>query len=190
MNTSGTNTCPQCQVCLKIGHTATMCWYHFNEEYVPEQRTAAAGTSYDADNNWYTDSSATDHITGELDKLTMHDAYNGTEQIHVANGAGMEISHVGTSIIPTLVTILFSTTFFMFPRQARILSPFINLPLTMICLLNFIPFISRSRIEKRGRCCCTGHVKVVCTLSHHPHPSFSSLSLVPLDYLLIIGIIV
>jgi hypothetical protein len=31
----------------------------------------------------------------------MHDAYNGTDQIHAVNGAGMEISHIGTSIIPT-----------------------------------------------------------------------------------------
>jgi hypothetical protein len=31
----------------------------------------------------------------------MHDAYNGTDQIHVANGADMEITNVGTSIIPT-----------------------------------------------------------------------------------------
>jgi hypothetical protein len=31
----------------------------------------------------------------------MHDAYTGSDQIHTASGAGMEISHVGTSIIPT-----------------------------------------------------------------------------------------
>jgi hypothetical protein len=31
----------------------------------------------------------------------MHDAYNDTDQIHVINGVGMEISCVGTSIIPT-----------------------------------------------------------------------------------------
>jgi hypothetical protein len=31
----------------------------------------------------------------------MHDAYNGTDQIHAVNGAGMEISHIGTSVIPT-----------------------------------------------------------------------------------------
>jgi hypothetical protein len=31
----------------------------------------------------------------------MHDAYNGTDQIHAANDIGIEISHVGTSIIPT-----------------------------------------------------------------------------------------
>jgi hypothetical protein len=54
---SNTNSrsCPQCQVCPKIGHTAATCWYLFDEEYIPEQRTvAAATTSYDCFNNWYT----------------------------------------------------------------------------------------------------------------------------------------
>jgi hypothetical protein len=94
---------PQCQVCLKIGHTAATCWYRFDEDYVPEQRTATAAlNSYSGcNNNWYTDSGATDHITGELDKLTMQEAYTGPDQIHTTNGAGMEISHVGSSIIPT-----------------------------------------------------------------------------------------
>jgi hypothetical protein len=55
----------------------------------------------DNDPNWYTDSGAIDHITGELDKLTMHDRYNGNDQIHVANGAGMEISRIGKFIVPT-----------------------------------------------------------------------------------------
>jgi hypothetical protein len=70
-NGTSSSSHPQCQVCLKIRHTVTTCWHRFDEEYVPEQRTAAAATaSYGSDNNWYTDSSATDHITGELDKLS------------------------------------------------------------------------------------------------------------------------
>jgi hypothetical protein len=78
------------------------CWYCFDEDYVPEQHTAvAASTSYGCDNNWYTDSDATDHITGELDKLAMQEPYTGSDQIHTANGAGMKISHISTSIIPT-----------------------------------------------------------------------------------------
>jgi hypothetical protein len=34
-----------------------------------EQKNANAATSYGVDSNWYTESGATDHITGELDKL-------------------------------------------------------------------------------------------------------------------------
>jgi hypothetical protein len=34
-----------------------------------DERSANAVTSYGVDSNWYADSGATDHVTGELDKL-------------------------------------------------------------------------------------------------------------------------
>jgi hypothetical protein len=86
---------PRCQVCLRVGHTANMCWYHFDEDYVPDQRVAnMAFGSTSTNPNWYLDSGATDHITGELEKLTMNKCYIGHNQIRSANGAGMEITHV------------------------------------------------------------------------------------------------
>jgi hypothetical protein len=85
---------------LKIGHTANNCWHRFEEDYVPEPRTVAAATSsVGVDNNWYTDSGTTDHITGDLDRLTMHDHYADADQVHAANGKGMTISHVGKTVI-------------------------------------------------------------------------------------------
>jgi uncharacterized membrane protein YgcG len=90
----------QCQVCLKIGHTADNYWHQFEEDYVPEPRTAAA-TSSGPDYHWYMDSGATDHITGDLDKLTMHDHYAGHDQIHAANRTGMDIPRISKTIIPT-----------------------------------------------------------------------------------------
>jgi hypothetical protein len=57
--------------------------------------------SYTVDNNWYTDTGATDHITGELEKLAVREKYNGGDQVHTANGAGMSIRHIGHSTIRT-----------------------------------------------------------------------------------------
>jgi hypothetical protein len=94
--------CPRCQVCLKKGHTANICWYMFDEKHVPDTRVAAATTtSTGAAPNWYLDSGTMDHITGKLEKLTMHERYNGTDQIRAANDAGMAIDHLGNSVIPT-----------------------------------------------------------------------------------------
>jgi hypothetical protein len=45
------------------------------------------------------DFGATDHVTGELEKMTIRDKYIGNEHVHTANGAGMEISHVDHSIL-------------------------------------------------------------------------------------------
>jgi histone deacetylase 1/2 len=58
----------------------------------------AATSSYGIDTNWYSDTGATDHITGELDKLTVRDRYQGQDQVHNANGSGMDIHHIGHSL--------------------------------------------------------------------------------------------
>jgi hypothetical protein len=92
---------PQCQVCLKIGHTTNNCWHRFDEGYVPETRSAAATSRPGADNAWYMDLGVIDHIARELDRLMMHETYTSTDQIHIANSSGMEITRIGTSIIPT-----------------------------------------------------------------------------------------
>jgi hypothetical protein len=51
------------------------------------------------DTNWYADSGATDHITGNLDKLHVRDRYDGNEQIHTSSGSC--IHHIGHSVIHT-----------------------------------------------------------------------------------------
>ena len=52
---------------------------------------ATSASSYGVDTNWYVDIGATDHIMGELDKLTLRDRYIGDEQVHTTSGQGMEM---------------------------------------------------------------------------------------------------
>jgi hypothetical protein len=47
------------------------------------------------------DSGATDHITSELDKLTVRDKYHGQDHVHTASGSGMKISNIGRTILHT-----------------------------------------------------------------------------------------
>ena len=74
---------------------------------------SAATTSYGIDTNWYTDTGATDYIIGELDKLTMREKYQGTDQVHTANDTGIRINQVGRSFIHapchdlTLINVLY-----------------------------------------------------------------------------------
>jgi hypothetical protein len=89
-------------VCLKEGQGAANCWHRFDADYVPDERNInSAIGSYGIDTNWYTDTGATDHVISNLEQLTMHDKYNGTEQIRTASGAGMNISHIGHAILRT-----------------------------------------------------------------------------------------
>jgi hypothetical protein len=60
----------------------------------------SATTSYEIDTNWYADS-PTDHITSDLDKLSVCDKYGGNEQVHTASGSGMEIQHIGNTTLHT-----------------------------------------------------------------------------------------
>jgi uncharacterized membrane protein YgcG len=95
-----------CQLCGKEGHTVIRCHKRFDSSFhgVQEQCSASAATnsnSYGIDTNWYTDTGATDHITSELEKLTVRDKYHGNDQVHTASGAGMRINQVGRSLVYT-----------------------------------------------------------------------------------------
>jgi hypothetical protein len=45
------------------------------------------------------DSRATDHLTHDLERLNVHERYLGKDQVQVANGAGLSISHIGNSCL-------------------------------------------------------------------------------------------
>ena len=76
---------------------ARTCWWRYEEN--DQEEKGAHAVSYGVDTKWYADSGATNHITGELDKLTMRERYNEGDQIHTASGSGMEITHIGSSIV-------------------------------------------------------------------------------------------
>uniref|UniRef100_A0A453QG52 Uncharacterized protein n=1 Tax=Aegilops tauschii subsp. strangulata TaxID=200361 RepID=A0A453QG52_AEGTS len=53
----------------KPGHIEKDCWYRFDDDgdsSSDEKVVEAADGSYGVDTNWYVDSGATNHITGEL----------------------------------------------------------------------------------------------------------------------------
>jgi hypothetical protein len=91
----------QCQLFGKKGHVVQKCFKHFDRNFSGEEKTAApATTSYGIYTNWYADSGATDHITGDLDKLAIRDKYGG-DQVHKTNGSGMKIWHIRSTTLHT-----------------------------------------------------------------------------------------
>jgi hypothetical protein len=86
----------QWQLCDKDGHTVHRCWKRFDHNFQGEEKSAnaaAATPSYGVDTAWYADSATTNHVTGELDKLTMREQYEGQGQTHTADGTCMCITH-------------------------------------------------------------------------------------------------
>jgi hypothetical protein len=95
------------------------CFKRFDQNFIGEDKNAYITVAYDVNTNWYADSGATDHITGDLEKLTTCDKYLGNDQVHTANGSGMTIDQVGHSIIRTPSCDLSLNNISMFPRLVR-----------------------------------------------------------------------
>jgi hypothetical protein len=83
---------PTCQVCGKLGHTALVCYYRFDQTYQhdglnPTADTAAAAQFQDL--NWYPNIGANHHISSDLSNLNIHsEEYDGFNLIQVGNGTG------------------------------------------------------------------------------------------------------
>lgn len=52
-----------------------------------------------SENAWYPDSGATNHVTFDLNNLNLGSEYQGSERIQMGNGAGLKISHLGSSTL-------------------------------------------------------------------------------------------
>ena len=52
---------------------------------------------YSSDADWYPDSGATNHVTSELQNLDLKTEYHGSEQLHIGDGKGLLIKHIGQS---------------------------------------------------------------------------------------------
>jgi hypothetical protein len=103
-NNSNDDHRPVCQICGKIGHAALRCHRRFDHAFTGEEHSvnvASTSYNYNADPSWHMDTGATDHITNDLDRLHIRERYNSNEQVHVGNGEGLHISHVGHSTINT-----------------------------------------------------------------------------------------
>jgi hypothetical protein len=89
-----------CQICKIHGHSASDCWWR-NTDDKNESEKAANLASYGVDINWYPNTSTTDHITSELNKILIANKYYGQDQVRTAEGTGMHISHIGHSVLRT-----------------------------------------------------------------------------------------
>ncbi|XP_010261655.1 PREDICTED: uncharacterized protein LOC104600428 [Nelumbo nucifera] len=62
----------------------------------------ASSSASSHDLNWYPNLSATNHMTSNLENLSLHQEYRGNDQISVGNDQGFKISHIGHAILLTL----------------------------------------------------------------------------------------
>jgi len=155
------NTKIKCQICKKVGHEAPSCWYRYDddEDDQPNNRiTGAATAGHGYDTNWYADSGASDHVTSELEKLSVRDKYTGRDQVHTASGAGMKISNIGHTTLHTPLKDLHLKNILHVPSASKNLVSVHKLARDNDAFLEFHPnfFLIKDQETKktlhRGRC--------------------------------------
>ncbi|CAA0831393.1 Unknown protein, partial [Striga hermonthica] len=107
----------QCQVCGVNGHTAERCWYRYDTGYMGSalenssrgfnspsanmmhtQHLTPSEAATDS-NQWYPDSGATNHVTNNFTNLSIASEYGGGSKLHMGNGSGENISHIGKTLL-------------------------------------------------------------------------------------------
>jgi len=100
---------PSCQICGKTNHQALDCYHRMDFSYQgrhpPAQLAAMAAHTQEEqgfEQPWYLDSGANNHITSELQNLTLHQQpYHGNDKVTVGNGGGLHITNTGSSMLAT-----------------------------------------------------------------------------------------
>jgi histone deacetylase 1/2 len=152
---------PTCQLCGKEGHTVIRCYKRFDASFTgasDPKSASSATTNYGADSNWYMDTGATNHITGELDKLTIRDKYSGGDQVHTASGAGVMINHIGHGTLHTPSGDIVLRNILHVPQASKNLASVHRIAKDNNAFLEFHPnhfFIKEQATKRtilRGRC--------------------------------------
>ena len=114
-----------CQICSRTGHVAAKCYHCFDITFQGNSQSAnfsgggsngsngyqSRGGPHQAymnqtdfaseneDHNWYVDSGATNHVTANLQNLTLQQDYKGKGKLTIGNGSQLPISHIGDVLL-------------------------------------------------------------------------------------------
>ena len=111
----------RCQICAVQGHSARRCPQLQGTAYssAPGARSFSPGStawqpranmamaqSYNP-NSWILDSGATHHLTTDLKNLSLHQPYTGGEEVTIADGSGLSISHTRFHTLTHILSLLY-----------------------------------------------------------------------------------
>ncbi|KAM1004535.1 hypothetical protein ACFX2C_004724 [Malus domestica] len=161
-----------CQICGKKNHSAPFC--HFRNANLQSQQVAAmhvAGPSSVPSANsqqvWLTDSGATSHMTADLNQLSLASPFPSNETIQTAGGgAGLSISHIGSSTLHTPFKPLHLNSVLYVPRLSQNLLSVHKLCLDNNCWLIYDAFCFWIQDKAIGRILFNGH----CSNGLYPIP--------------------
>jgi hypothetical protein len=100
---------------------------------------------------WYTNNATTNHITSDLDKITMKETYCGHDQVLATNGTGMTIKHAGKSMVFTPSQSIFLNNVSHVSQVARHLASIHHLTVDNDVFLELHPyfFLIKDQLTRR-----------------------------------------
>ncbi|KAL6345145.1 hypothetical protein AAG906_013629 [Vitis piasezkii] len=75
----------RCQFCEQMGHTAKRCPKLQSKDFIVNCVTSSNGK----DKTWLMDSATSHNITGDLANLSIHNEYDGTDEVILGDGSSM-----------------------------------------------------------------------------------------------------
>ena len=69
---------------------------HQNRPYTKPQAHSTELVASTSSSPWLLDSGASHHVTSDLNNLSLHAPYDGTEELVVGDGTGLKITHYGS----------------------------------------------------------------------------------------------
>ncbi|KAM1070145.1 hypothetical protein TB1_002021 [Malus domestica] len=196
-----------CQICGKRNHTTWYCFFNdkgpnfggpnyphmssnayapsappqsnFQALHTVSSPSPSATTSHHQPQIWLTDSGATNHMTTDLSNLSLASPYPSNETVQTANGAGLEISHIGSSIIQTPVQPLKLNSILYVPKLSHNLLSVHRICLDNNCWLVFDAFCfwiqdkATGRILYKGQC-SNGLYPIPSLVDPHSLPSYGN----------------
>ncbi|XP_020961352.1 uncharacterized protein LOC110263850 [Arachis ipaensis] len=111
---------PQCQICGKLGHIASYCYFRFDQQFQHAQQNSPNSSMHNAlppppsfhnpkamlatpatiaDPFWYAYSGASHQCTPDPSNLQQAQEYYGQDQVYIGNGSGIKIQHIGNSYL-------------------------------------------------------------------------------------------
>ena len=82
-----------------IGHVPSQCPKRDPATICTRQQPSANFADYrsQVSSSWVTDTSSTNHVAANLSSFDHFETYNGHDTLHVGNGKGLPILHIGSS---------------------------------------------------------------------------------------------
>ena len=85
-----------CQFCDKHGHDANKCFKLFPHLRSSRPSANHVTASPSPHNPWIVDSGAFHHVTSHMSNLSLHQPYEGLDDILIGDGSGLKITHTGS----------------------------------------------------------------------------------------------